>query len=50
MVTLPIANSSQQEGEARALINGAKLASEWSNSPIIFESDYAIVVKEQQKG
>jgi ribonuclease HI len=42
--------NSAEEAEARALIDGAKLASEWSNSPIIFESDCANVVKEQQKG
>jgi ribonuclease HI len=38
--------NSAEEAEARALIDGAKLASEWSNSPIIFESDCANVVKE----
>jgi ribonuclease HI len=42
--------NSAEETEARALIDGAKLASEWSNSPIIFESDCANVVKEHQKG
>jgi hypothetical protein len=42
--------NSAKEAEARALIDGAKLANEWSNSPIILQSDCANVVKEQQKG
>jgi hypothetical protein len=42
--------SNAEEAEALALLHGARLANEWTNSPIIFESDCASVVKDQGVG